>query len=217
MVMEDIGYTIFAQFLGMAEYPGSPFTGNLFRDLIMFLIVPTIFIILVIYTMTGRIIADSKIRLMLGLGAFLFIVAGGYYRTFALLSGPYFIFLIFIMGLLYFLLGHFRGPHGGGGGGAGGGGRYQSHSSYPEDVEYAAGDSKKLRRLIGIPTLDPVERKYLKDELHDIHERIRAVEKQIAAAEKTPGTGDIGRMTETLDRLIKERQGIEYKLGIGRN
>src|SRR3990167_5629176 len=101
MALEDIGYVIFGQILGMSQYPGAPFTGNIYRDLIMFLIVPSIFIILVIYSMTGRVIADAKLRMMLGVGAYLFVIAGGYYSTFALLAGPYFIVLIFIVGLLW--------------------------------------------------------------------------------------------------------------------
>jgi len=121
---EEIGYILFVQLLGMTQYPGSPFTGNIMRDLIMFFIVPSIFIILVVYMAVGRILIDQpRLRIMLGLGMYLFIIAGGYYPAFALLAGPYFVFLIFIIGLLYFLLGHFgirgRGgtyrPHRGGG------------------------------------------------------------------------------------------------------
>src|SRR3989304_513863 len=117
----DVGYILFVQLLGMTQYPGSPFTGNIYRDLIMFLVVPTIFIIMVLYIMTGRVIPDRKMRVMLGVGAYLFIIASGYYTVFALLAGPYFIFLIFILGILGFLLGHFRRGVLTGGGGAGGG------------------------------------------------------------------------------------------------
>jgi len=108
-MVEDIGYLIFAQLLGMTQYPGSPFTGNMFRDIILFLIVPTIFIIMVVYMMTIRIFPPEykRLSLLLGVGAYLFIIASGYYSAFALLAGPYFIFLIFILGLLYFFLHHF--------------------------------------------------------------------------------------------------------------
>ncbi len=110
----DIGETLFVNLLGMTQYPGDPFTGNIYRDLIMFLIVPTIFIIMILYIMSGRIIPDKKFRVMLGVGAYLFIIAGGYYSFFALLAGPYFIFLIFILGVLGYLAGHFK--RGGAGG-----------------------------------------------------------------------------------------------------
>ena len=106
--MADIGYTLFVQLLGMTQYPGSPFTGDIFRDLVLFLIVPHIFIIMVLYMMTGRVIPDRKMRIMLGVGAYLFIIASGFYAAFALLAGPYFIFLIFILGILGYFAGHFK-------------------------------------------------------------------------------------------------------------
>ncbi len=118
---EDIGRTLFTELLGMRNYPGSPFSGSIINDLIMFLIIPTIFIIFVVYILLGRLAVQARgIRILLGIGIYLFIVAGGYYSVFATLSGPYFIFLIFILGLLYFIPSHFRVRGGGGmpGGGA---------------------------------------------------------------------------------------------------
>src|SRR3989338_11291886 len=111
MAVLDIGFTLFVEILGMTEYPGQPFTGNIVRDLIMFLLIPTIFIILVVYMMIGRLLPprQHKLRLLVAVGAYLFIIAGGYYRTFALLAGPYFLFLIFVMGLLFFFFEHFIG------------------------------------------------------------------------------------------------------------
>lgn len=198
-MVADIGETLFVQLLGMTQYPGQPFTGNIYRDIIMFLIVPTIFIIMVLYIMSGRIIPDKKFRIMLGVGAYLFIIAGGYYSFFALLAGPYFIFLIFILGVLGYLAGHFR--RGGAGGGYSGGGGY------------SAGGDKKLRTLIGVPkTLSPSERHYLQGKLREIDERIRKTEKNIERVSDRPGTGDIGRLNETHDRLIKERQRIQDAL-----
>src|SRR3989338_10069223 len=126
MALEDIGQLIFVQLLQMTDYPGSPFTGDIARDLIMFLLVPSVFIVLVVYMMVGRVLPPggtyNKLRILLGITTYLFIIAGGYYRTFALLAGPYFIFLVFILGILYFLAGHFGfragggGPYGRGGG-----------------------------------------------------------------------------------------------------
>lgn len=115
----DIGFLIFAELLGMAEYPGAPFTGNVVKDLIMFLLIPTIFIILIIYMMLGRLLppTQGKLRMLVAVGAYLFIIAGGYYRAFAYLAGPYFLFLIFIMGLLFFILEHFTGGNRAAGGG----------------------------------------------------------------------------------------------------
>lgn len=105
----DIGSIIFFDILRMTQYPGSPFTGNIVNDLIMFLLVPSVFIILFTYSLLGRLFAagQTRMRLLVGITIYLFIVAGGYYPAFALIAGPYFIVLIFLLGILYFVLGHF--------------------------------------------------------------------------------------------------------------
>ncbi|HLC67370.1 MAG TPA: hypothetical protein VJI12_00645 [archaeon] len=194
----DIGAILFVNLLGMTGYPGSPFTGNIYRDLIMFLIVPTIFIIFVLYIATGRIIPDKKMRIMLGVGAYLFIIVSGYYSVFALLSGPYFIFLIFILGLLGFIVGHFRrGGHGGGfsgshsyGGGFAEGGkigafeftsRAQANRRMKELHGEIEEDAKEMRRIEGQPeSREKVarmeERIYnKKEEIRQIKERLRTL------------------------------------------
>jgi hypothetical protein len=150
----DVGYILFVQLLGMTQYPGSPFTGNIYRDLIMFLVVPTIFIIMVLYVMTGRIIPDRKMRIMLGVGAFLFIIASGYYSVFALLAGPYFIFLIFILGILKYLLDHFR-SHDRGSSGA---------PTFSSSGSYSEGSSKFKSGLFRRPKMlgrQPLEDEYM--------------------------------------------------------
>ncbi|MBI3190278.1 hypothetical protein HYZ41_01090 [archaeon] len=209
-MVEEIGALIFSQLLGMAQYPGSPFTGNLFRDIIMFLIVPTIFIILVVYSMTGRIVTDPKLRMMLGVGAYLFIVAGGYYSMFALLAGPYFLFLIIFMGIIYFAFGHFTGNRPKVGGASGG-----FLPSHPKHGNYEVDKGGKLKFLLGMPNMDAANVKLLKNDLAGVEERIAALEKAIKVAEKDPSRGDLGRMTETQDRLLKERQEILFKLRYG--
>lgn len=115
MVVEDIGYMLFVQLLGMSEYPGAPFTANIVKDVILFLFVPMVFIIAVVYMLTMRVFPEtySKMRLLFGIAAFLVIVVSGYYKMFAYIAGVYFVFLIIIMGLLFFLLRHFRGGGGG--------------------------------------------------------------------------------------------------------
>ena len=203
----DIGTSLFVELLGMTQYPGSPFTGNIFRDLIMFFIVPTIFIIMVLYIMSGRIIPNRNFRIMLGVGAYLFIIAGGYYSFFALLAGPYFIFLIFILGVLGYLGSHFR-PHGGEGGGPYSRGEH-SGGGYSGT---SGGENSKLKHLIGIPAINPREVRYLKNELHKIDQRIRAQENLVEKAEKHPGVGDIGKMAEILDKLNNQREEILDKL-----
>jgi len=131
----DVGALLFKDILKMYSYPAAPFSGTILNDLVMFFLIPTIFIILVIYMAMGRLVAGHPgLRLLVGLGAYLFIIFGGYYGVFAALAGPYFIFLIFIMGLLYFFIEHFSkrpGSSSGGGfssenrGNAGSSGNYQ--------------------------------------------------------------------------------------------
>ena len=148
----DIGTSLFVELLGMTAYPGSPFTGNIYRDLIMFFIVPTIFIIMVLYIMSGRIIPNRNFRIMLGVGAYLFIIAGGYYSFFALLAGPYFIFLIFILVVLGYLGSHFRshgggGPYSRGGGYSGGGGYSRNETDWVRLREVKTEIAEKEARL----------------------------------------------------------------------
>ena len=171
----DIGEMLFVNILQMNQYPGQPFTGNIFQDLILFLIVPTIFIIMIIYTMAGRMAADKKIRIMLGVGAYLFIVASGYYAAFALLSGPYFIFLIFILGVVSFLAGHFKG---GGPGYSSGGGYSNSSGSPSAQAEMWAEQHmpSKVKVLLGVDQeLNPANRALLEKQLKMLIQRRDAI------------------------------------------
>ena len=111
-----IGALIFREILGMSQYPGSPFSGQIINDLVMFLFIPTVFIIVVVYTLVGRLTDSTRIKLLLSITFYLFIIFGGYYSMFALLAGPYFLFLLIIMGIVFFFFGHFGLRRGGGGG-----------------------------------------------------------------------------------------------------
>ncbi len=110
MALEDIGQLLFVDILKMSQYPGSPFTGNIFNDLVMFFFIPTVFIILVVYMMVARVLPAQYIglRFLLGIAAYMFIIVGGYYSLFAYLAGPYFLFLILFMGLLFYFTRHFQ-------------------------------------------------------------------------------------------------------------
>ncbi len=139
MAFEDLAATIFVEILGMAQYPGAPFTGNIIRDLILFLFIPSVFIILFVYMIMGRLFsslagAQQKLRLLVGVALYLFIVASGYYSMFALLAGPYFLFLIFILGLVYFIPGHF-------------GFRHEASGHYPASVSTHARGMTRLGRI----------------------------------------------------------------------
>ncbi len=105
---DDIGYTLFVEVLKMTQYPGAPFTGNIINDLIMFFFIPMVFIILFTYILLGRIVYGVIwLRALLGIAIFLFMIVNGWFGIFAMLAGPYFIFLIVILGGLYFIPSHF--------------------------------------------------------------------------------------------------------------
>lgn len=179
MPIDDIGYLIFAQLLGMTEYPGAPFTGQIARDLILFLLVPSIFIIMIVFVLLGRIaVHQRQIRILLGVGIYLFILASGYYRTFALLAGPYFVVLIFVLGLIYFIPSHFR-VRGSGmpGRSAGGGGRGRGFTSM--DRERYLKD--EIRRLEG--DLIEARKHQSRDEAKDIRNQIEELRDELEDTE----------------------------------
>jgi len=201
-MVADIGFTIFVELLGMMEYPGQPFTGNIIKDLIMFLLIPTIFIILIIYMMLGRLIhhSQSKLRVLVAIGAYLFIIAGGYYRAFAYLAGPYFLFLIFVLGLLFFILEHFTGgpqgtPAAGGGGAA------------PKfEIPTNPDQRKRWLERIFRQERNPMERR-------EIELAIAAIDEQLAyfdrLADKPGAKIDPG----TIRELMQHRTQLRIKLG----
>lgn len=192
MAFDDIGQIIFVQLLQMTDYPGSPFTGDIARDLIMFLLVPSVFIILVVYMMVGRVLPPdatyNKLRVLLGVTTYLFIIAGGYYRTFALLAGPYFIFLVFVLGILFFLMEHFRrrGPN-------------ELRSSYSGNGHPAGSSSTSIPHYENMDFIQLMKTK------KRIAARLQDVSREIHAAEA-------GKVEEDLQYLRKERVSLQQEL-----
>ena len=190
MALEDIGQLIFVQLLQMTDYPGSPFTGDIARDLIMFLLVPSVFIILVVYMMVGRVLPPggiyNKLRILLGITTYLFIIAGGYYRVFALLAGPYFIFLIFVLGILFFFIEHFgrRGPN-------------ELRSSYGSGHSTVSSTSIPHYENMGFIELNKTKKR-IQARLADVTHEIREAE--------------AGKVEEDLTYLRKERVSLQQEL-----
>jgi len=199
--MEDIGYILFVQILRMSQYPGAPFTGDIIRDIVLFFFIPTVFIILFTYMLLGRLFhprGQVKLRLLVGIAIYLFIWASGWYGTFAMLAGPYFIFLIVILGLVYFIPAHFgiryEKPRGKSGGGY-----------YEEEERAIEGLPKGVRNLLGVPMLGPLEREKLEQELKALNKRIAKIEEM---TDKPGAKVD----AETLNKLYIERDAIEKAL-----
>ncbi len=103
---EDLAMVLFRDILKITEYPGYPFTGNLIYDLISFFFVPMVFMILFTYIILGSLFTQQALRLLVGITIFLVVLVNGWFRIFALLAGPYFIILIFVLGAIWFLISH---------------------------------------------------------------------------------------------------------------
>ncbi|GEM_PF-2388727 len=112
----DIGEMLFREILGMSAYPGSPFTGNIFQDIILFFFVPTVFLIIFVYVASGIIVApeNTKLRLLFGIAIYAFIIASRYFEGFAIFASQFYFIFVIVIGLVYFLGRHFRRPGGGG-------------------------------------------------------------------------------------------------------
>ncbi|MFH1631349.1 MAG: hypothetical protein ABIA21_04000 [Candidatus Aenigmatarchaeota archaeon] len=112
MAFEDIGSFIFRDILRVYEYCAGckPFTGEPVTDLVLYLFIPMIFVILIIYMLLARMFPEGYkgIKLLMGIAVFLFIVFSGLFSIFIYLSGPYFIFLLAIVGVAMYLFSHFR-------------------------------------------------------------------------------------------------------------
>ena len=112
----DIGRILFVEILKMTEYPGGIFSNHtIMENLVLYFLVPTVFIIIFLYVTVGRFFPHQKIRLVLSITIYLFIIVSGFYAGFAYFAGPYVIFLIVIGGIL-FLYSHFGMKQQGGGG-----------------------------------------------------------------------------------------------------
>jgi len=110
--INDIEKTFYKDILQIYQYPGAPFSGNPFTDIIMIFFIPTGFLVILVYTIAGRFYENPKLRLLLSVMFFLFAVAGGAFGYFVSLASAY-LWLLFFIGGILFIFGHF-GKRGGG-------------------------------------------------------------------------------------------------------
>ncbi len=211
--INDIGRTLFVELLGARNYPGSPFSGNPVNDIILFFLVPTILIIMIIYMMVGRIFPSGykSLRLLLGVGAYLFIIASGYFGFFMQLAGPTFIFFIFILGVLFFFLEFFTGRGRGGGGPAQPGqpGRIAPYGG--SENPYTGWGLNALRR----------ELNKTNDEIKKVDGMINHEESRVDKLIRTgaPGarvqteSGALSKLRERMLELETRKTNIEYAMG----
>ncbi len=199
-MVADIGEVMFREILGMSAYPGSPFTGEIFRDIILFFFVPTVFLIIFVYLASGLIIPPTvkKLRLLMALAIYSFIIASRYYEGFAIFASQfYFVFVIFI-GILYFIGTHFRRASGGGGMAYEGGG-----------MAYEGGDHGGKGRNV----FDFRERARINKRLREVNAAIADLEKRLNKAQSS-GARDAPVWAERLSALLKEKADLEKELEI---
>ncbi len=105
----DIGELIFVEFLKMYSYPGSPFSGNIVNDLVMYFFIPTVILIVFIKTILNRmpLLGSHKgLQYLVAISLYLFIAIRGFFNIFAQGIWIYFLLLI-IAGFFWFIGGHF--------------------------------------------------------------------------------------------------------------
>lgn len=191
---QDVGEILFRDILRMNAYPGPPFTGRIFDDLVMFFFVPSVFLIVVIFTLAGRLTDDTRIKVLLGITFFLLVVVQGLFVVFAMLAGPYFLFLLFFLGLFMFFVGHFGVRR------ASGGQRTAGFRS--PDMETP--DENRIRYFLRIGTLNPVDRTELEHELSIVNSSLERMDRLAVSGAKID-TGE-------LHRLQKLKADVERKL-----
>lgn len=199
--MVDIGSILFVDLLQISQYPGMPFTGNIIQDLIMFFFVPTVFLVLTIYIIVGRIVhhGHKGLRLLLGIAVYLFVIAGGYFSFFVLLSGPYFVYLIFIVGGLYYFMEHFTG------------GKKEGAFSLGKNDHYPVDDNWLKKTLAKPGALGMKERHRLQRDLRTIEARMAPIQRNLRSAGQSNNPDSqraIAELQNQLNPLEEERQRI---------
>ena len=198
MVSADIGYLLFVEILGMTAYPGHPFTGNIIQDLVLFFFIPSVFIIFIVYILTARMMKENpKLRLLLGITFYLFIVFSPYhlYSMFAYLAGPYFLFMLLILGVLYFFIGHFK---------------------KGEEIQRGAGSApeEKTGFLSKRKALE-FEREQLEHDISSLKKEIAENKEQIEKINKSSDANKsegIAILRQTISNLEKQKRDSEKKL-----
>ena len=153
----DIGTVLFREILQISQYPGAPFSGQILNDIVLFFFIPTVFLVMLVYFILGMLFTPEHraMRLLVGLAIYMFILFGGFFSIFALLAGPLFIWLIFGLGLVYFLARFLPGISLGRGGALRGGKEFKVKELRERletlkvelDAAVAEGDRKAVREI----------------------------------------------------------------------
>ncbi len=207
MAMVDIGNLLFSEILRISAYPGAPFTGDPVRDLVMFFFVPTIFLIMFIFIIVNRVGGHPKISLLLGIGIYMYVLASGYFEFFVLLAGPYFVVLIFILGVIWFV---FQGGFGIKKRDTG-----MAYASQETQLKEAARHMKPgLRNLLPIPVINPGKVAVIEREIKRLDKQIEYLQHRLDELDRkgigaAHGRGDLEKQ---LIELRNERFLLEERL-----
>ncbi len=201
--MADIGEILFREILGMSSYPGSPFTGNIFQDIILFFFVPTVFLIIFVYVTSAIIIApeNAKLRLLMGIAIYAFIIASRYFEGFAIFASQFYFLFIILIGIIYFFGRHFRRPGGGRMAYEGGGGRMKYEGGH--------GGGHDVSRNV----FNPLDRGRLHKRLKEVNDSITKLEAKLNKAQLS-NTRDAEVWAQELATLFKEKSALEEELQI---
>lgn len=104
----DAEKVFYRDILQISSYPGAPFTGNPFTDIIMVFFIPTGFLILFMHYVAAMFWqGHAKLNLLFTLMLYLFVIGSGAFQYFVGIAAGYIPILLFFGGI-FFVLQHFR-------------------------------------------------------------------------------------------------------------
>ena len=111
-MLENIGEFLFRDVLKVYNYCQgcAPFTSDALTNVVLYFFIPSVLLILIVYMILARLYPSGYkgIKLLVGVGMTLFIIFSGAFSIFVYLGGPYFLFLLLVLGIIMYFLGHFR-------------------------------------------------------------------------------------------------------------
>jgi len=202
----DIAATIFQDILGFTTYPGSPFTGNIFQDIILFFFVPTVFLIIFVYVASAIAVPpeQAKLKLLMSLALYAFILASRMFEAFAIFASQFYIPMLIIIGFFYFVTRHFRR----GGQARGGAMAYEGGGHAYSDGEYRHGSGRNV--------MNPAERGRMQRRLREVNQSLAGLEKRLARAQGS-NSRDAEVWARELSNLMQEKRNLEEELRIAFN
>lgn len=193
---------LFVDILQIHEYPGSPFTGNIMVDLVQFFLIPTILLLIFVHVVLENIPIvsnmDSRLKLFFAIAVCLYIIVTGLFRIFALLAGPYFILVVFIIGFLYFIGAHFE------------------KKTTPSKGSQAGQQSTSF--LSALDTKNEIieelnnEKKFLENEIERLEKAIKTTDMQIKQVPSKDALVVLRKMMEELRELKHRLESVKRQL-----